>query len=213
MLNATMIGTNDETLLLEPNGNNMSTRHERAQTYPTCNDQYTGVIYQHGDIRKTQIVTFLSFLGKICRLTAYLRNDDWAAHRMFHKLPHTPQATTTEQHETGGSLKNTSGDWAAHRIFHKLPHIPQATTPKSSHFFPFLPFRRYAGSCAGDIRKTQIVTFLSFLGIPEICREICSLTAYLRNGQKGKKCYDLEMLGNKSKKFKKLKKSKGAWIY
>ena len=28
----------------------------------------------------------------------------------FQKLPHIPQATTTEQHEIGRSLKNNSGD-------------------------------------------------------------------------------------------------------
>ena len=37
-----------------------------------------------------------------------------------HRLPHIPQATTTEQHETGGSLKN-----AFQRLSY-IPHMPQA---------------------------------------------------------------------------------------
>ena len=45
----------------------------------------------------------------------------------FYKLPHIPQIATTEQHETGGSLK---------RIIRRLsctPYVPQATTHSTSY--------------------------------------------------------------------------------
>ena len=48
----------------------------------------------------------------------------------FHKLPHIPQATTTDQHETGGVIRknNTTNELhtvcsTSYRTFHKLPRL------------------------------------------------------------------------------------------
>ena len=95
---------------------------------------------------------------------------------MFHKLPHTPQATTTEQHETEGSLKKHL------RRLSCTPYIPQATTYSTSYhaqIVTFLSFVAIPGICREICREIyragnpQIVTFLFFFAIPEICREMC----------------------------------------
>jgi len=80
-----------------------------------------------------------------------------------------------------------------------ISHIPQATAHSIQEIqeiqggvVPETPNRHISflfgksGDMPGDMpeicRNPQTITFLSFWGIPEICREICRLTAYLRNG-------------------------------
>ena len=66
--------------------------------------------------------------GKTMPVVQETSSTEGAVACTFHKLPHIQQATTTEQHETGESLKK------AFRRLNYTPHIPQATAHLTSYY-------------------------------------------------------------------------------